>query len=292
MAKKATNIPTQIEAENERLNARQWARMFENALLPNIHATIAPALLGSPTLPLRSYASCRAANDDFNERYSEVWQTPKPSIAGRTIALLSSVSVRSTTVSPDTDRVVMTESLHEFEYWMVCQVDRRVSEIMEQPAPPLPVLDKAGKWTTHHFDFLVIMKNGRRIAVAVKPEDHREKADEAVAYCNQFHRGKLADHYVVRTRADMSRRAVANAGLILWARRLREEEHVTRMDAIASQIPGIFSMDLLWAKFGAADEAFVAAINLIDQGKLRQAAPGLIEPGIKLEYVSSLEAAA
>lgn len=292
MTKKATNIPTQIEAENERLNAQQWARMLENALLPNIHATIAPALLGSPTLPLRSYAPGRVADIDLDERYVVVWRSPKPSNAGRKIPLLSNVSVRSTTVSPDTDRVVMTEALHEFELWTICLVDRRVAEIVEQPAPPLPVLDKTGKWTTHHFDFLVIMTNGCRVAVAVKPEDHREKADHAVAYCNQFHKGKLADRYVVRTRADMSRRAVANAGLILWARRLREEEHVARMDAIASEIPGIFSMDLLWAKFGAADEAYVAAINLIDQGKLRQAVPGVIEPGIKLEYVSSLEAAA
>jgi len=290
MPKKATKQTIQIEAENERLNTLRYELMLENARLPGIHETIAPALLGSPALPIRDYWGAQPANET-DERFLTPWQPPKPSAAGRQIALLSKTSVRTTTVSLDTDCIVMTESLHEFEMHIVGQADPRVAEIFEQPGPALPILDKNGKWGTHHFDLLFVMISGRRVAIAVKPEDHREEADQAVAYCNQFHRGKLADIYVVRTRADISRLAVANAGLILWARRFRTEDHVKRLNAIASQIPGIFSMDVLWAEFGAVDDAYVATINLIDSGSLKLAAPGLIEPGVRLKYVSAGEMA-
>lgn len=284
-----TTQTTKPDKQNELANAMRWDQMVENAMLPGIHYTIAPQLLGCPTLPTRNYGARRSVEVYAQSRYNTVWKLPKPSVAERDIPLLSRVSIRSRANCPLTDRLVFTESLHEFEFWVICRTDCRVAEIREQPGPPLLVRDLTGKVARHHFDFLVIMTTGLRVAVAIKPEDHRRKADEAVAYCNKFHRGKLADKYVVRTRVNMSRRAVHNANLILWARRLRDEAHVRRMDSIAAEISEPVSMDLLWSEFGAHDDAFVACVNLIDAGKLEQTTPGIIEPGILVNYASQAE---
>lgn len=93
-------------------------------------------------------------------------RSPRASRASRKISIGDKGSVSGVLIANDTK--VWFES--QLEYWILLALLARwdVVDVWEQPTP-VEYVDDDGVKCTHTFDFLVTLRDGRRIAVAVKP---------------------------------------------------------------------------------------------------------------------------
>lgn len=209
----------------------------------------------------------------------ELWQPPAPSTASRMPPLRGRGSFRGTIVDPVTNRVLVFESLLEKACVEILRVDPRVSEIFDQP-PAVTYLDSAGKLRHHTFDFLARCHNGRRIAIAVKPEAKLEKSriEQVVEAIRVQVGSRFADAFLVRTERHITRDKAYNARLILSSWHFRNKDHVQQITALVEDLKGAVKIADLMQRSGLEGHAMRAIACLIGDGVLRLARPGRIEP--------------
>lgn len=190
-----------------------------------------------------------------------------PTLASRLPALKSRSSCRGFTIVGN--RVVVFESHLEL-IWMLAAMSE-VATIIDQP-PPVSYLDHAGVERTHTFDFLVTMRDGRRLFIAVKPAKRARKVRAvANAIAAQLAAG-IADEVHVVTDANFTRTERYNASLIAQCARFPVTEDDETIDRITARMTGAVKVGDLVEISGLAGMGFRAIMRLIGRGLLQPVA--------------------
>jgi len=220
--------------------------------------------------------------DNHEDRYVATWRDHVPSTGSRRPATQGKGSFRGSTID-DAGREILFESTYEWAAAQSLLVDRRVQHIQDQ-ARPAHYRDDVGE--EHHtvFDFVVTTVDGKRHALAIKPERRREASGiEQVVELVRKQCPHMAATFSVRTEFDVSRSATHNATLIRRSRRLRVEDDVQGLTAIVDSLRGTMTIANLLGLFRNDARGFTAVVNLIDEGRLIPAEPGRITPGLKVQ---------
>ncbi|KPN64760.1 hypothetical protein SAMN04488527_11674 [Aliiroseovarius crassostreae] len=205
---------------------------------------------------------------------------PFMSRATRNVAMRSRFSCRGwTTVARTHDGHrfrVQFESLLELLTIHMAATRPNFADLIEQPFE-VSFIDASGKKGHHHIDLLVVLTDGRRLAVAVKPAAKvtNELREELGAIKRHLPR-ELADDLILVTDQNFTRAQALNA--------LRYFEFSKHADPVADQAltaalekrKGIVSMGDLATLAGLAGRGYRAAFRAAFQGKIQVLSEGLI----------------
>lgn len=213
------------------------------------------------------------------------FRPPRPSKASRNIPLKSPASCRGAIVFPEPrPRSCVFESALEEKTALVILARRDVVELVDQPEAVAYEVD--GKRLEHTFDYLVTLRDGRRLAIAVKPERFvRSRGLDATmrTIAAQMPR-TFADGIVTVSEAKIDPVLVANARLVHSVRR----DPPSSLDAVvlrvAATLNGAVPISVLAAMAGAADGRGFRAV-------VRQIAAGFLSAprGVRLEPETLVE---
>ena len=141
---------------------------------------------------------------------------PLPSRSTRRIARRSKSSSRGGIVVQlpgwARSRIVFFESRLELNVLYLILARGDVVDVWEQP-PSISYRDVTGKRRSHFFDFLIVLKSGRRIAIAVKPAKiaARSKFVSDLKCIRQDIRKDFADDALLITDQDFTKAEAQNA---------------------------------------------------------------------------------
>ncbi|GAA0571219.1 TnsA endonuclease N-terminal domain-containing protein [Caenispirillum bisanense] len=195
--------------------------------------------------------------------------------------------MRGTLVDQASGRELVFESRLERGLAEILLARRDVSHIADQP-PAVHYMTPDGRTRGHTFDFLVTTVDGKRLAIAVKPEAKVKSSgiQTTLSLVRAQIGSRFADAYLLRTDRHITRDRVFNAQLLLRGRVCRIEADVAAMRAIVETLPGSFRLADLVARAGIGARGFNAVVSLIDDGLLQ---PG---EGGKIDYLTYLRRAA
>lgn len=222
-------------------------------------------------------------DDDDAPRYTKrdaLWKPPGETRASRTINFKSRASGRAIVLS-GTNREIHCESLLERKIALQLLTNKLVQNVVEQP-PPVDYIDATGKSCKHFFDFLVTMTDGRRIAIAVRPEARAGKIRALLPFVAAS-APDFADGFLVLTQEHAPQAAVANASLILSARRTVRPHHEQTVRTLVAGIHGDVTIGDIVAASGLHGDGFRAVVRLIDKGELRVVTGGCIDYATRIE---------
>lgn len=214
--------------------------------------------------------------------HDDLWQPPQDSLATRAISKRSKASGRSTAMTPD-NREIRFESLLEKKVAMRLMTSKQVARLVEQP-PPVVYFDADGVQCLHYFDFLATMHDGRKIAYAIRPE-HRAAKIRALLPFLMPYAVDLADGFVVATEKHVPRASVANAALILSARRAAHPGNDQAVRTVVAGLHGQVTVGDIVAMTGLHGDGFRAVIRAIDRGELAVTTGGAIDYATRIERV-------
>jgi hypothetical protein len=161
------------------------------------------------------------------------------------------------------------ESKLENDAILVLRADRRVRMIEDQP-PFIRFVGPDGQTHRHTFDLRITLESGERIAAVIKPSRQAQRP-EFVALLAHLKRDlppDFADDLIHLSEVEISSRAVADAALILDARRIEDPEADRALDAALHDLHGSISIGDLANRTKLAGRCFAAAIRSIDDGRL------------------------
>ncbi len=194
-----------------------------------------------------------------------------PSIASRFPELKSRASCRGFAVYRN--RTTVFESHIELCVIWILSTMPDVVEIIDQP-PAVTYVDAAGILRTHTFDFLVIMADGRRLFLMVKPAAKADKARAlARTIANQLPPG-IANSIHVVTDADFSRIDRHNAQLMFECARFPVRAHDAVIDSLTIAMTGAVKVSELVSVSRLGGAGFRAVMRALAGGILSPANPG------------------
>lgn len=194
------------------------------------------------------------------------WRPPGTSLTTRSVHGKSSEACRPSIVGGAIPREIMCESGLEKKVAHVLLTHPQVADLREQP-PAAAWIDAAGNQHHHTFDFLATLKDGRKLAVAVKPKDRAERhrlAEVLAMIAQQLPQG-FADGVLLVTDADLPRDLVHNSALLHHARRAPDAD----LDAVMLSLAGSASVTTIGALVrasGRGGDAFRSITRLIANG--------------------------
>lgn len=200
-----------------------------------------------------------------------MWRPPVHRAADRTISARSRGSARAALVvrmkgDGYRPRVVRCEGGLEFKTLLVLVADPRVVNVWEQVG--VAFRDDAGALRHHFFDFLLQHEDGRKIAIAVRPEQRARRLEHTLravaAQWGDFADGYTIVHTVPRDRAH-------NAALIHAVRRDEDRSVDDVVRGIAATLHGRIRIEDLVAISERGAQAFRAIARLIGEGELELA---------------------
>lgn len=199
------------------------------------------------------------------------WTPPLPTRATRLPPLRSRGSCRGALTDTRRNRTLVYESRLKRNVALMLIARRDVVDIHDQP-PAVLYVDVEGKPRQHTFDFLAVLADGRKIAIAVKPAEKVEHSrfDEKLALIAAQTPKSFADAAALWTDAHMSRSAVANAELLHSASRdigLDDQADEAVRDIVRNST-GRWKIADIVSRSGLAGRAFRAVIRLIFLGEL------------------------
>ncbi|MFC3059729.1 hypothetical protein [Paenirhodobacter populi] len=205
---------------------------------------------------------------------------PLMSRATRRVPMRSRFSCRGWTVitrRQDGHRFrVQFESLLELLTIQMAATLQSFIDLIEQPFE-VPFVDAMGKPGTHHIDLLVVLDDGRKLAIAVKPAAKvTPKFREVLAAVKRYLPSDLADDLILVTDQDFTRAQAQNAlRYIEFSKRpdVEADDAVTR--AITST-HGIVRMRDFAMLTGLAGRGYRAAFRAAFRGQLEVLTDGLI----------------
>ena len=166
-------------------------------------------------------------------------------------------------------RAVRFESLLEYHTSLVLLADQRVANLVEQPAAiQYTAMDHCTH--RHTFDFLVTLKDGRRIAVLVKPFRKANTIEfyDLIQRLKHALPGDFAVGIIVVTEANLSPARVADASLILAARSVVDPyADAVTLNAIRA-LSGRCSIGNVRDAINLGGRGFSSIIRAIDRGHL------------------------
>lgn len=197
------------------------------------------------------------------------WTPPEPSEASRKPALRSTASFRGAVVDHARNREIVYESTLERGFIYISLASGIVKEFFDQPNP-VKFVHENGKPGKHTFDALLILENGTRAAIDVKPANKVAKSGirEVQRLIKKQVGAVFADIYLVRTEEHIHPDDVHDAQLLLRARRLACDSSDALVGNLANSLHGWCQLRDLVAASGIGGDAFNAAVRLIGDGVL------------------------
>lgn len=233
---------------------------LSNTTDPSTHAVKSAILVGQTPM---SDQDGEALDPDFS------WAAPEPSRASRNFALRSTASYRGSLVDHGRNRQFNFESLLELDHLYIALTHNEVADVEEQPSP-ITYVGPDGQPAIHTFDALVTLKNGRRIAVDVKPRSKVERS--GIRTVQRLIRDQIgtgfADAFVVRTEDHLHPDDVWDARWTMRARRLADPRADAAVQALLPCLHTWCRLRDFVAAVGIEAAGFNAAVRLIALGLL------------------------
>ena len=207
------------------------------------------------------------------DRYGSAWLEYRPSSASRRPSAKSTTNFRAYGTD-QYQREIFGESLKEYSAAQIAMADRNVERVEVQVGPVF-YFDEDGVERRTTLDIVLHMRNGKKFAVAIKPEGLREKSGiDAVVAAVKRDNPDFADDVFVRTDTDISETAIHNARLVLRSARICNATHVSELAMVAGRIAGRISIGELLDLYRNDGVGFAAAVLLVQEGALEPAEPG------------------
>lgn len=218
---------------------------------------------------------------------SQSFTPPSASTASRLPPLRSRGSSRGTICNIKTNRTICYESAVERRAAYVFMARSDVADIWDQP-PPVTFVGADGKPHHHTFDFLVLMRDGSRTAVAVKPYEKADRiSDTLERIAKQGAAAHMADRITLVTERDLPIWKVWNAEFIHSAMRERADGDDTLLREILTKIAGSVTIRDIVRLSGLSGRGFRAVARLLANGELILVHPGRIKPQSLVTKASS-----
>lgn len=212
---------------------------------------------------------------------------PLRSRATRKPAARSKVSSRGhvigLTIADPVQRMRYYESKREQDGLFLLHARADVVDIWDQP-PAVPYHDANGKTRTHTFDFLVTLRDGRRIAIAIKPAAIVEQRSfrNTLRLIRAATPLSFATEVVLITEQSYCPSAARNAQKLHDFRRTADREADQAIAALIRGLSGPTTLAELAQKSGLGGRAFRAAFRAIYAGMLRTLDVGDILPATRV----------
>ncbi|MBQ2262451.1 MAG: TnsA endonuclease N-terminal domain-containing protein [Loktanella sp.] len=164
-------------------------------------------------------------------------------------------------------RQLIFESDLERKCLLVLLSQKAVVNIWDQP-PQITYRNKAGKPTFHTFDFLVTLEDGKRIAIAVKPDGlvERNGFNQEFALIKAQTTKQFADDALLVTNSSFSAAEVRNAELLHMFRQAEDVEADAAVHQIFRGMNCERSLGHVVAATGLNGRAFRAGFKAIFDG--------------------------
>lgn len=212
---------------------------------------------------------------------------PEALRGSRKIQSRSRVSARGILVSRfrNSSRLSLTgyESSTERAFFLVAVTDPNTADIVEQPFT-LRYIDASGRTRRYTFDYLVTMRDGRRIAVEVKNSTQASKPKvvgrirEAASRLVPEH----ADEVFLFTEKCFTRTQIENAEQFLNCQREVDPEADRRLSTAISTLRGSVTVTDLIEVSGLAECGYPAVVRAMYDGSLHWNRQRLIGPKTKV----------
>jgi hypothetical protein len=200
-----------------------------------------------------------------------------PSLTSRQLSLKDRHVCRGFAVYQN--RLLVFESHLELMVFYLLAMLPGVATIFDQPKA-VEYIDDAGRLRHHTFDFLIVMHDGTRIYIAVKPSARVIKS--GIQHTIELIAGQLpvgtADSIKLITDADFTRADRFNASQAFECSRFPIAEHDDLVDRITAEMIGAVRINDLVEVSGVGGGAFRAVVRLISRGIFAPAATGRITP--------------
>ena len=192
------------------------------------------------------------------------WQPILPSESTRDIKNRSKVSYRGSVINLINHREILYESRLERNVFLVLMATVAYVSFREQP-PTVWFRDENGKDRKHTFDAFLVKPDGRRYAIAVKPASKVEKTGLRAVWdaIKEQIGAAYADEYLILTEEHAHPDDVADARLILRARRMPDAEADDAVAAVVECLPGWCSVRDVVKQTGMGAAGFNALVRLI-----------------------------
>jgi hypothetical protein len=151
----------------------------------------------------------------------------------------------------------------------------QVRQVIDQP-PAVAYIDDSGIPRRHTFDFLIVLENGTRILIAVKPAAKVVRSGlrrNVELICEQLPPG-IADRINIITDADFTYADRYNAQQAFECARFPITEHDEAIARITQDMLGAVKIADLVETSGLGGAGFRAIIRLITRGTLAPVLPG------------------
>lgn len=208
------------------------------------------------------------------------FRPPEPTRATRLPPKRSSASFRGRLVwrfEPEgRDRIHVCESWGERSLFWYLAALPDVMDIHEQPRAVHFTRPGEPKERKHHFDFLVQLRSGRKIAIAYRSEARAGSLREILPHIRaQLPRG-FADEVRLVTDRTLDRDAAHNASLYAYFWRDREESLQQKICTFARDLRGAIPIRQMVEALDLDGCGYRAAVLAIFERVLRQVTPGRI----------------
>lgn len=230
------------------------------------------------------------------ETCAAAWPAPfvatLDSLATRTMPRRSRVSAIGQLVTTTDRRRIVFQSMIECHTALSLLANNQVARLIDQP--PAITYVRQGRTHRHTFDFLALLQDGSRVAVACKASIRAELKDLAGFYRSIAHQipRSFADRIVIFTELSFTRADIYNAGLLHDCRRDPPGEADTAIAELAGALYGRTRLADLVGATGFGGEAFRAAIRAIGNRSLVPTGPGRWDYDTRVVSSSKVEVAA
>ena len=167
-------------------------------------------------------------------------------------------------------RQIISASQGERECCLLALAMPELWNLFDQPRP-VAFVDTDGTHRSHRFDYLIVLRDGTRVAVAVKPSE-RVKALNFRATLREIKRDlpvSFADKVYLVTERERHKVEVRNAELLNFFRRSPDSDADQVIADLANDLWGEVPISDLVEKSGLGARAFRSTFRLIYAGQLR-----------------------
>ena len=192
-----------------------------------------------------------------------------PSRASRFPSLRSRGSHRGSFTNDRNGARLVYESKLEADAAHVLLAHRGVVDLIDQP-PAVTYMGRDGKRRLYTFDFLAVMADGRRIAIAVKPHERAEakRLDDQLRLIARQMSRTFAHAVVLLTDRSFSKGRIRDACHVHGARREAAGADDAAIMKLADGVVGSVAVKELVEASGLKGRAFRAIVRRIGDGDL------------------------
>ncbi|MEA1647817.1 TnsA endonuclease N-terminal domain-containing protein [Nitrospirillum sp. BR 11164] len=252
----------------------------ERAIARHLHAR-RQGRVGPAILPATTTTFLEPDTDHTSD--SGIWSPPAATTASRQPPARSRASFRGELFYDRANRTMVFESRLEMDLACILMTDHRVVGIEDQP-PEVEYVDPNGLRRGHTFDFRVTLFDGARIAIAVKPSSKIERSRiREILSLIRLQVPDFADRFTVLAEDKITKSRADAARTIIWARRQRSQADIDVVAKVVSTLRGRLPIADLVRMAGIGPRGYVATACLIDEGCLRLAGRGPIQPEAMVE---------